>query len=411
MSLWHPDPPQGFTSEQGQIIIGRPMIPLIGAPQGVGEPIDLKDPLLALFPPIGDVTYQFYKFYQINKNQVPTIQTNMPVAIIDTLGAGILQEVSGFDIRVFDSAGVPIPYEVELVNIITGEIIVWVNVTTVNDLEFIQLTFGKPSATDGSNSGAVYDANYKGVYHLNQTTFGVGDIIDSTSNGNDGDGVETTGSLASVVGQIGQAIRFGTSVGDRTAIDLGGNVMPTMATVGTVSMWASINNLAAGTDFQMYFSMRGTNTWEVFYQKSDDTIQFRYGDSGEELILSNASTIISDGVKHYYSFCWNQPDGTVRMYIDAVLVASKTVTPWTLPIADNGVNLGNIETVISVTNLIGFEDESRFSNIERSIDWINTEFNNQNDNNTFWFKTPLLENGVDNFLVDDMGRNIVATGQ
>jgi len=37
--LWHPDPPQGFTREQGQIIIGRPIIPVIGAPQGVGEVI------------------------------------------------------------------------------------------------------------------------------------------------------------------------------------------------------------------------------------------------------------------------------------------------------------------------------------------------------------------------------------
>jgi len=46
--LWHPDPPQGFSTSQGQVIIGRPIIPLIGAPQGVrAVPSDL---LLDLFP-------------------------------------------------------------------------------------------------------------------------------------------------------------------------------------------------------------------------------------------------------------------------------------------------------------------------------------------------------------------------
>ena len=36
MTLWHPDPPQGVTSEQGLVIIGRPVIPRFGAPQGIG---------------------------------------------------------------------------------------------------------------------------------------------------------------------------------------------------------------------------------------------------------------------------------------------------------------------------------------------------------------------------------------
>lgn len=36
MILWHPEPPQGETSEQGLVIIGRPVIPRFGAPQGIG---------------------------------------------------------------------------------------------------------------------------------------------------------------------------------------------------------------------------------------------------------------------------------------------------------------------------------------------------------------------------------------
>ena len=40
MTLWHPDPPQGFSPEQELTIIGRPVIPRFGSPQGLeGEVI------------------------------------------------------------------------------------------------------------------------------------------------------------------------------------------------------------------------------------------------------------------------------------------------------------------------------------------------------------------------------------
>ncbi len=35
MSMWKPEPPQGNTTEQGLSIIGRPIIPQFGAPQGI----------------------------------------------------------------------------------------------------------------------------------------------------------------------------------------------------------------------------------------------------------------------------------------------------------------------------------------------------------------------------------------
>jgi len=35
MTLWHPDPPQGFSTEQELVIIGRPVIPRFDSPQGI----------------------------------------------------------------------------------------------------------------------------------------------------------------------------------------------------------------------------------------------------------------------------------------------------------------------------------------------------------------------------------------
>lgn len=48
--LWHPSPPQGFTREQGQVIVGRPVIPLFGAPQGIGAAAPVPQFLLDKFP-------------------------------------------------------------------------------------------------------------------------------------------------------------------------------------------------------------------------------------------------------------------------------------------------------------------------------------------------------------------------
>lgn len=35
MTIWYPDPPQGNSQEQELVIIGRPVIPKFGGPQGV----------------------------------------------------------------------------------------------------------------------------------------------------------------------------------------------------------------------------------------------------------------------------------------------------------------------------------------------------------------------------------------
>jgi len=376
-------------------------------PQGLAQIGQLNDPIKAIFPPIADATFQFYKFYQIKPNQAIGTQINMPVAIIDTLGAGILQEASGFDIRVFDSNGVPLEYDVEAVNTGTGEIIVWPNMTTVQDSEFIQLTFGKPSATDGSNPNAVYDINYKGVYHLNQTTFVSGSTIDSTVNANDGSpsGISVT----SVTGKIGNAVRYDAE----SNIEFGSSLMSSMGLTGMVSVWGNVDDLAVGPApaVPTFYSMRdGSNFWEAFFNTtiSPKTMRIRYGDGNNLFEFEVPDSVVDSGETHSYTFTWDQPNSTVRVYIDGDLFAEQ-VSSWTAPASPlTSTAIGNRLAEAFITSLIGFEDEARFSNIIRTSDWIKTEFNNQNDNDAFWFKTPILENGLDNFLVDDIDRNIVA---
>ena len=82
MSMWHPDPPQGFSTSQEQVIIGRPMIPLYGAPQGIGgAPVEFA----MAFEPENWMDANFLQRIPltINGGQVPTTQNNFPLLILE----------------------------------------------------------------------------------------------------------------------------------------------------------------------------------------------------------------------------------------------------------------------------------------------------------------------------------------
>lgn len=50
MPLWNPSPPQGESSAQGLYIIGKPLSPKYGAPQGIAQAVPQVNFLLDLFP-------------------------------------------------------------------------------------------------------------------------------------------------------------------------------------------------------------------------------------------------------------------------------------------------------------------------------------------------------------------------
>lgn len=350
-------------------------------------------PIESLFPPIADATFQFYKFYQINNNQVPSVQTNKPLVIIDTLGAGIIQEASGFDIRVFDNTGTSIPYEVIEVTPGSGDFIVWINMAVVQDSEFVQLTFGKPSATDGSTPNTVYDANFSSVYHLN----GVG--TDSTSNAEN----TTIFGTTTVPAKIGNGLDFPGTVNDYL-IRNPYNSFPSTAI--TVEFWAQ----STGTNDGMVTYAIASNTNHFFtFNQSAFSVRIR-------TTSSNTGLSFNDGLFHHVVSTWRSSDGLLIVYIDGVNEFSSNVQVGQTLENGGALVIGQEQDAVGggfqpSQAYDGIMEEVRISDIDRSADYVTTSFNNENDNDAFWFKTPLLENSVDNFLVDDMGDVIVAVGQ
>jgi len=402
--MFSPEPPQGFTSEQSQVVILRQPIPLFSPPQRRrGPPPDGETfRVKVTYPQAATGAFDFFRFYQINKNQVPSLQTDMPLVIIDSLPAGSILEGAGLDVRMFDSSGNAIPYESIDITLLGGgaaDIEIYFKMPTVAAGEFVQLAFGNATATDDSNPNGVYDANYKAVLHLNQTIFGTNSIIDSTVNGNDCTDVGA-GAISSVVGPVGKAIRFASESG----ISCGTTILDDMNDVGTISMWVNIDDILGGPASQTFYALvSGSNRWEALIQSTQGDILFRYGGQSIDIDIQ---AFVGDGENHLWTFTWDQPNSQARIYIDGVIIAENN-TPWTLATSVASLVMGNVPALVDFTTLIGFEDEARFSNIIRDSDWILTEFNNQNDQDAFWFKSPILTVSQNNFLVDDLGNNIV----
>lgn len=79
-------PPQGFESG------------------GIAPPV-MGDPIKVSFPQIGDIDYLNYKFYQVNKGELPTPEIDYILEISDIIGAGKFLNMDGNDIRAFTGTG------------------------------------------------------------------------------------------------------------------------------------------------------------------------------------------------------------------------------------------------------------------------------------------------------------------
>lgn len=397
MTRFHFERPDGIQGSPQNILVHlNEFVP----PQGFG--VVTSNSLLAMYPPIADNTFQFYKFYQIKKNQVPSLQSNLPVVIIDSLPPGVIQNPSGFDIRVFDSSGNPLDYEIEDITInpdTSANIVIWFNMDVVQDFEFVQLTFGNPTAVDGQTSYDVW-SDYGVVYHMNQTIFGPNSIFDSTINNNVGSSI---GSPTSVTGKIGKAYRSHNtgqfSIPNSTTTDIG-------VVDFSVEIW--VETFGGNSQWEFITKHNMTNKgWKLINDFTNEDTGFQVGlNDGTHIpfqyfnVIGSRSMLKQNGL-HHLVFTFKNITKEVKQYIDGVLMNTETYTFGT----ENFSNTNMVLVGIDVPD--NTYDELRFSTVTRTDDYVSTIFNNSSDNNTFWFKSPLLEKGKSNFLVDEQGRKLM----
>ena len=266
------------------------------------------------------------------------------------------------------------------------------------------LYYGDPAASDYAEDAefgreAVWDVNHRAIYHAKDLTTST--ILDSTDADHDGAklGVNQPIEAAAKIEkgqhydgsndfiQVGSTADFKYLHGGEDQTDF----------KFTVAWWASLD-VPEPNDIMGWFSTARVtfSVVGVDFFLEDRTAQgsrrlrlmINNGNAPEPVIslLSNNNVYPNDTNQHFLVVSYDQSLGAnnANIYVDDVLVATGTKTAQAPSAANSAeaLHLGSIGD--ENWELDGKEDEMRFSDVVRSVNWMTTVYNNQNDPSTFW---------------------------
>jgi hypothetical protein len=339
----------------------------------------------------GESTTQFsyYKRITIDHNQVTATLTNFPVCINLSSDADLASDAldNGWDIAFFDGtdAGAnQYNHEIELFNGTTGQLVTWVNVTSLSDSSDtnIYMFYGDSDISiSAENPTGVWNSNFVFVHHLEETDIdgGVGDITDSTSYDNDG----TTHNLT-VSDSIATIFGYGMNFSDEEYkyISFGNPDEMIFSSSDSVTLegWAYNKPPSPKEDNYKPLIAKG------YYVSSNNNkfidLETQYGSEGYArfhvrhdsvyvMVSEGAETVNEVNEWHYFVGVYD--DGDMYLYVDGKLIDSdvsadlqSTVNPWRI---GKYTNYFTNDTI----------DEVRVSNGARNLDWIATTYNMGNN--------------------------------
>jgi RHS repeat-associated protein len=333
--------------------------------------------------------YSFQRAIVINHNLVPnTDQVNFPFlfnstdpGFATTANGGHMANENAYDLMFSsDPAGQnKLNYELEEYNPVTGQIIAWIglpNLSHSTDTVIYAFYGNAGISSSQQNPAAVWDSNFKGVWHVpNGTQLS---LVDSTANQNNG---TNNGALAA-------------------AGEIDGGMLSNGSTYATIGTPSDLANLAQGNATFSAWISPGSGGHGVILGKEDVNeessgwaiwedwqhyIDFEGIFGNYQYVYATSNQSVSDNSWSYVTVTVaGSPTqgGTATIYINGVANGTASVDP--VQSNDDSAQplyLGNVSWNWPFT---GTMDEFRISNTIRSADWIAAEFNNQNSPSTFY---------------------------
>ena len=310
-----------------------------------------------------------------------TDQTNFPV-LIDLTDSNLASTArsDGGDILFTSSDGTTkLDHEIELYTSATGRLTAWVRIPTLSTSvdTVIYMYFGNGAADVQANPTGVWDADYRIVQHMKETS---GTILDSTSYGNNG--TNTGGAVSTASSKIGNG--YNVVDGDDNRIQTPYNSSWSSAFNGyTVQAWIRV---VSSGDFRGLFAVGAwnQNLFVWLYGNSVMTSYITTSVNGQFAVSPGnpGDTFPIDGNFHHLVLTYNSALGTASLYIDGVLENNVTGKSGTINLGTRNIAVGNFAD--SDFAYTGGLDELRVSSVGRSADWIRTEYNNQSATSTFY---------------------------
>ncbi len=328
--------------------------------------------------------FGYYSPISINSAQVPSTQTDFPVLVsvtdarFKTTGnGGHVQNSSGFDIRPYTDSTLTSAitgYELERYNASTGEVIMWVKVSSLSSstTPFV-LAYGDSGISTDGSSNTTWSNSFGAVWHVKDGT--TLSLADSSATGNN---LVLPGGAANptaTTGQIDGGGGFASASSQH--LDSGSTFTPSAI---TYSIWAKATSFPAAYNYPMDNVKSGGSTFHLISVKSNGKMRWAVSATTQLDADGTGTHTQSTGTSYYFVLTYDSTNG-LKGYINAasdVTVSANGNASGTMSIVEIG-GLG----VFNLQYWNGTLDEARLASVARSADWITTEYNNQSAPGTF----------------------------
>ncbi len=290
---------------------------------------------------------------------------------------------SGNDIFFTNKFGAKLSHEIESYNSTTGEIAVWVEVPHLycDNNTPLYMYYGNAGASNQEDVAGTWSNGFVFVHHLEETTSGATDFIDSTLNGLNSSNVVFNGSASANVNGIANGAVF---MDGTDRIDLSDNALLDPPNDMTVDIWVNFNTI--GSESVLFKKSHNVSpppfeSWKMRVNNSDSELDFIwYDSSGNYNVASSATSSVTTGA-------WNKLTGVVSGNNLTAFVNGSSAggTPDT----KSGTTFNSSSTLYfghnggGTNSVNGYIDEIRLLNVARSENWLTTEYNNLIDPGAF----------------------------
>lgn len=371
----------------------------------------LPQPVRAAY---GDFSY--YKEITIDYTKVNGTQTNFPVWFYNTssdFASNILY--NGSDIAFYDSTNsTQYNHEIEIWNKTSGELGVWVNVTslsgTANTVIYMYYGDADVASNPGHNPESVWDGGFSLVHHLNGTSYGL--CKDSTANNNDV--VSEWGTITyNATGKVGTSVDM---PGANTCLNISDSASISLNDTFTIEAWVYLDSWdqsymrimeKTGGTSEYIFDFRGSAAAAPICSPEMNWYQTN---ASTATVLGAANTV-TPGCWYYVTATYNRTSSTGRMFLNGTLISTSSWN-WYINDATNNFTISSADAGAN-RYWNGKIDELRLSIVNRSASWIMTSYNNTNSPSTFMtFGTQTSQGGTASSysLKYDMGTQIEWAG-
>jgi len=334
-------------------------------------------------------SFTYNKQITIDHTQVDSALTNFPVLvnITDADLASHVENSSGYDIAFFNATNeTQFNHEIELFNDTTGQLVAWVNVTSISSSEdtIFYMYYGNSTIVNQENVEGVWDSNYVIVHHMDGDAYT--DLDDSTVNNNDVIGEGGSPDYAQT-GKIGEAItlqgndddtgeNLSVASDDSLHFVSGGNDIPY-----TFEAWLYPIKIAG--DGRMVWSIYGPSQREYQFSLSDTFTRGYMVDESAGKGVANGSAPLSLNCWQYVVVTYDGSGGGDSSGIQVYLNGSAETMGVTDLNNTGYVDMENTGGQLNIGNredgnrdyYNGSLDEMRMSNISRSVAWISASYN------------------------------------